>query len=212
MTRDDELFAAATRNRLLAADMFASLDQEQWAVASLCSGWTVREVAAHLIPHAGGVLALAAQVVRYRGDFDRMADASARRVAQRPTAEIVTELRSRAGTRLNPPGIGAAGPMTDTVVHLRDAAVPLGLAVTPDRESWLAALDFLVSRPAARGFVPRGRLRGLHLRASDAAWEWASGEAVITGDLEALAMAVAGRGIYLRDLSGPGVNVLRARI
>jgi hypothetical protein len=40
----------ATANRLLAADMFATLTPpEQWRMPSLCAGWTVREVAAHLL-------------------------------------------------------------------------------------------------------------------------------------------------------------------
>ena len=52
MPEVEELFAAAEANRLLAADMFAGLTEEQWLTPSLCAGWTVREVAAHLVPDA----------------------------------------------------------------------------------------------------------------------------------------------------------------
>ena len=76
MTDPAEIFAVATANRLLAADMFAALTPDQWATPSLCSGWTVREVAAHLVPPRGGLSlwSLAGQVLRYRGDLDRMVD------------------------------------------------------------------------------------------------------------------------------------------
>src|SRR5215211_3035369 len=65
-------------------------------------------------------------------------------------------LRERAGVRLKPPVTGAAGPMADTAIHLRDAARPLGLTVNPEPVSWVPVLEFLVSKPASRGFMPRG--------------------------------------------------------
>ena len=98
MTDAAEIFAIATANRLLAADMFAGLTQEQWATRSLCSGWTVREIAAHLVPPPNGLSlwSLAGQVIRYRGDLDRMVDDMTRRAAQRPIEDIVRELRASA--------------------------------------------------------------------------------------------------------------------
>lgn len=98
-----------------------------------------------------------------RGSFDRTADKASRGLAQRPTEQIVAILREKADWRYTPPGIGALGPMTDTCVHLRDAARPLGLETSPPLLDWRLALDFLVSPTARRGFVPRGRLDGLTL-------------------------------------------------
>jgi hypothetical protein len=46
---DDDIFALIAAERRRAADMFAVLDDAQWQTKSLCSEWTVREVAAHLI-------------------------------------------------------------------------------------------------------------------------------------------------------------------
>lgn len=37
-----------TAERRRVADLLAGLDDEQWAAPSLCDGWTVREVGAHL--------------------------------------------------------------------------------------------------------------------------------------------------------------------
>ena len=87
----------ATANRLLAADMFATLTAEQWRTPSLCAGWTVREVAAHLLEPLEtevGTLKLLISLVRYRGSLNRMVDDTTRKVAARPTDELVTGLRA----------------------------------------------------------------------------------------------------------------------
>jgi uncharacterized protein (TIGR03083 family) len=210
----ETVYQIATANRLLAADMFATLTPEQWRTPSLCAGWTVREVAAHFLePLETGVgtLKLLVYLVRYRGSLDRMVDDTARKAAARPTDELVTGLRERASTRLTPPVIGPFGPMTDTCIHLRDAARPLGLDACPPPASWRPALDFLVSKPATKGFIPRGRLTGLRLVATDQDWWHGDGPEII-GSSEAIAMAVSGRPAALDDLAGPGLDVLRRRI
>ena len=210
----EAVYRIATANRLLAADMFADLTPEQWRTPSLCAGWTIREVAAHLLEPLEtqvGTLKLLAYLVRYRGSLDRMVDDTARRVAARPTDELVSGLRERASTRLTPPVVGPLGPMTDTCIHLRDAARPLGLDVCPPPASWRPALDFLVSTPASRGFIPRDRLVGLRLVATDQDWQHGEG-AEIHGTSEAVAMAVSGRRVALDDLAGAGADVLRARV
>ena len=210
----ETVYQIATANRLLAADMFATLTPEQWRTPSLCAGWTVREVAAHFLePLETGVgtLKLLVYLVRYRGSLDRMVDDTARKAAARPTDELVTGLRERASTRLTPPVIGPLGPMTDTCIHLRDAARPLGLDACPPPASWRPALDFLVSKPATKGFIPRGRLTGLRLVATDQDWWHGDGPEII-GSSEAIAMAVSGRPAALDDLAGPGLDVLRRRI
>ena len=210
----EAVYRIATANRLLAADMFADLTPEQWRTPSLCAGWTIREVAAHLLEPLEtqvGTLQLLIHLVRYRGSLDRMVDDTARTVAARPTDELVSGLRERASTRLTPPVVGPLGPMTDTCIHLRDAARPLGLDVCPPPASWRPALDFLVSTPASRGFIPRDRLVGLRLVATDQDWQHGEG-AEIHGTSEAVAMAVSGRPAALDDLAGAGTDVLRARM
>jgi uncharacterized protein (TIGR03083 family) len=213
-SEDEAVYRIATANRLLAADMFADLTPEQWRTPSLCAGWTIREVAAHLLEPLEtqvGTLKLLIHLVRYRGSLDRMVDDTARTVAARPTDELVSGLRERASTRLTPPVVGPLGPMTDTCIHLRDAARPLGLDVCPPPASWRPALEFLVSTPASRGFIPRDRLVGLRLVATDQDWQHGEG-AEIHGTSEAVAMAVSGRPAALDDLAGAGTDVLRARV
>jgi uncharacterized protein (TIGR03083 family) len=213
MEDKDRVFALATANRLLAAGMFAGLTPQQWSTPSLCQGWTVREVAAHLVPPESGLspISLAGQIIRYRGDLNRMVDETARRAAKQPVEEIVRQLRDRASVRLKPPVVGAAGPMADSAIHLRDAARPLGFAVNPEPPAWAPVLDFLVSKPASKGFIPPGRLSGLRLVVDDGTWSWGDGPTV-SGTSEAVAMAVAGRAVVLSELSGDGVPLLAERL
>lgn len=208
----DHVYQLATRNRVLAASMFADLTDEQWSTPSLCEGWTVREVCAHLVPPKGGyrLLPLVWDVVRFRGDLDRMVDVTARELAGRSTAELVAALRERAGERLSAPVVGPYGPMVDTAIHLRDAARPLGLATSPPPEDWRPVLDFLLTRPAERGFVGTGRTQGLRLAATDLDWSHGAGD-LVRGTGEALALGIAGRPVAYDDLEGAGVELLRAR-
>ena len=46
---NDDLFRRTAANRRRAADLLAGLTPEQWSTPSLCAGWTVRELAGHLI-------------------------------------------------------------------------------------------------------------------------------------------------------------------
>jgi uncharacterized protein (TIGR03083 family) len=209
---EEHVYALARRNRLLAASMFAELSDEQWSTPSLCAGWTVRDVCAHLVPPKGGyrLLPLVRDVIRFRGDLDRMVDVRTRRLAARPPAELVAALRDRAGERLTAPVVGPHGPMVDTAIHLRDAARPLGLPTNPPPEDWRPVLDFLLTRPAERGFVGRGRSEGLRLEATDVDWSHGAGR-LVRGAAEALALGIAGRPAAYADLEGDGVEVLRSR-
>jgi uncharacterized protein (TIGR03083 family) len=205
-----EVFALIAAERRRAADMFDGLRDEQWAAQSLCAEWTVRDVAAHLIgPFCISVPRFLAGAL-LSGGFHTYSVKATRRLAQRPTPEIVAVLRANAERTFVPPGTGPAAPLTDLAVHTRDVARPLGLATTAPASAWRAVLDFLVSARASRGFVRRGRLEGLHLRATDL--DWSAGEGPeVTGPGEALALAMTGRVVALADLSGDGVAVLGGR-
>jgi uncharacterized protein (TIGR03083 family) len=214
-TDHEATYEVATATRLLAAEMFAGLTEEQWRSPSLCAGWTSREVAAHLAEPLETGMSLASLVValvRARGSLDRMVDVSATRYAARPTAELVATLRGRADVRLSPPIIGPRGPMCDSLIHLRDVARPLGLDANPPPEHWRHVLDFVTDpKGATTGFVGRGHLRSLRLVATDQDWTHGDG-AELHGPSEALVMALTGRSVALADLDGPGVEVLRGRL
>ncbi|MCH1868076.1 maleylpyruvate isomerase family mycothiol-dependent enzyme [Nocardioides sp. CFH 31398] len=215
-TDHEATYGVATATRRLAAEMFAGLSDEQWRTPSLCGGWTVREVAAHLAePLETGMstVGLLVGIVRARGSLDRMVDTSARRyAAARTPAQLVRTLRERADERLDPPVIGPHGPMSDSLIHLRDAARPLGAGANPPPEHWRHVLDFLTDPQAVtKGFSTPAARKGLRLVATDQDWTHGDG-AELTGPSEALTMALTGRAVALDDLSGAGVDVLRSRL
>ncbi len=161
--RDDEVVRLIAAERRRTADLLAGLTEEQWQAGSLCSEWTVRDVAAHLIgPFCVSVPRFMAGAVK-AGGFHRYSVRASRELARRPTAEIVATLRDHADSAFAPLGTGIRAPLTDVAVHTRDIARPLGLDTTATGQAWAEVLGFLTSRRAAFGFVPRGRLRDLRI-------------------------------------------------
>ncbi|MFI1991986.1 maleylpyruvate isomerase N-terminal domain-containing protein [Actinoplanes sp. NPDC020271] len=66
------VYAMTTANRLLIADVLDGLDDAQWRTPTLCAGWTVREMAAHLVqPMLVGFGKFFLVAVRHRGDTAR---------------------------------------------------------------------------------------------------------------------------------------------
>lgn len=190
--------------RRATADLLAGLTEWQWAQQSLCSAWTVKDVAVHLVPTTGkGLSEFLWATVRARGSLHKASESLVARYAARTTpTEVVADLRAGAEDRFAPPGVGVHGPYTDVMVHRLDIAVPLGIEVDRPVEPWRESLDFLVSGRGRRGFVRRG-LPELTLRASDLDWSHGSGPEV-AGPAAAIGLTLCGRSAWLDRLSGPG--------
>ena len=205
-----DVHARTAANRRLLADFFDGLDDAQLRTQSLCPAWTVREVLGHLVASMTGSLGgLLVDVVRAGGSVNRANASMARRTAQRPVAELTAVLREQADEHGAAPGVGPKGQLADGCLHLRDCARPLGLTDDVSLDDWRTLLDWLPGGVA--GLVPRRRMDGLALRATDQDWSWGAG-AELAGPSEALAMAVGGRSVALDDLAGEGVETLRARL
>jgi uncharacterized protein (TIGR03083 family) len=205
----DFVFAAVADERRAIAVLIDDLDDVQLATPSLCEGWDVKTVAAHLVSvFADGFWGFQAAAVRHFG-MHRGIDALARRRAQLPAAHIAASLRDGADRRLSPPIAGPISGLTDVLVHGGDIRIPIGLPFEPDPDLASLALDFLTGYRAV-AFAPLGRLRGISLRASDIGRSWGKG-AELRGPTAALMMAVCGRGALLDQLDGPGLSILRKR-
>ena len=200
----EELFDVLAEERRATADLLAGLAPEQWDAQSLCSAWTVKDVAVHLLPTTGkGIGEFLWATVRARGSLHRASESLVAKYAARQAPdEIVAALRDNAEDRFAPPGVGALGPYTDLLVHRLDIAVPLGIEVERPVEPWRPTLDFLVSAKGRRGFVSRGRPE-VTLRASDLDWSHGSGPEVV-GPVAAIGLTLCGRAAWLDRLNGPG--------
>jgi uncharacterized protein (TIGR03083 family) len=102
--------------------------------------------------------------------------------------------------------------LSELMIHQQDVrrAVDRPRSIPAARAS--RVLDFTLNRLGSLSVnLARGRTRGLRLVGSDAPWARGDGPEV-SGPLEALVMAVNGRASALRDLSGPGLPTLAARV
>jgi uncharacterized protein (TIGR03083 family) len=206
----ERVFTAVADERRQIATLIEGLDAAQLATPSMCSGWDVKTVAAHLACSVTDGLSGAMSLALRRGSLARAIDELACRRAQLPAADIVTILRQRANYRLSPPVFGPVAPFADILIHGGDIRIPLSLPFVPDLEQVGLALDFLTGRWPF-GFVPLGQLRGISLRGSDIDRSWGKG-AEIRGPVSALMMAVSGRTALLHKLDGPGLPILRQRL
>jgi uncharacterized protein (TIGR03083 family) len=206
-----DVFAAIADERRTLADMLSELSLEQQRAPSLCHGWSVHDVAAHLVmPLEVRMPAFLLTMLACCGDFDRANVRLTRQQAERPFDDVVEVLRRRAASSLTPPGSGPEAPLTDLLVHGLDIRWPLGLVRELPEDRVRTSLAFLVSR-SARGLVPRGRLDGLRFEADDI--DWAHGHGLsVRGRAEALLLALTGRSAALRVLAGDGLPTLRARL
>src|SRR4051812_32312354 len=107
----DGLWRAIDLERVGLADLLAQLTPEEWQRPSLCAGWRVRDVAAHLtLAHMGAAVALPA-FVRARGSFDRMVRDTACAAAVAPTDELVARIRAMVGSRRHAVGTTELEPL-----------------------------------------------------------------------------------------------------
>lgn len=131
--RRSEIFeeTCAERARLLA--LLERLTPEQWGSPSLCAGWRVREVVAHMtMPFRTTPLRFVTGLARARFSFDRYADRAARAdTAALTDDELVAQLRDNIRHGWRPPGGGEVGALSHDVIHGLDVSEPLGLPAPP---------------------------------------------------------------------------------
>src|SRR5580700_9738202 len=125
---------AAQRGELAA--VLDGLQTSVWDEPTLCTGWRVREVVAHItMPFRYNGRRFVLELAKSRGRFNEMADRLARRDAARMApAELAEAVRSNIGHPWRPPGGGFEGALAHDVIHGLDITVPLGLAFAVPEE------------------------------------------------------------------------------
>ncbi|MEV4482768.1 maleylpyruvate isomerase family mycothiol-dependent enzyme [Micromonospora coxensis] len=197
---DDELRAAVAAERREQATMLAALRPEQWDAPTLCDGWRVREVVAHItMPFRASLGRTVVDLVRAGGSVNRMADRCARRDAARLSpAQLVAALADNADHPWTPPGGGVAGALSHDVIHGLDVTVGLGTdrRVPPER---VAAVLAAMSPRSIRFFG--ADLTGVRLEATDLDWQFGAGTP-LRGLAQDLLLVVCGRRLPPGRLTG----------
>ncbi|MET9957348.1 maleylpyruvate isomerase family mycothiol-dependent enzyme [Streptomyces sp. NPDC006339] len=191
--------AIAAERRELAA-VLDGLSPEQWNAPSLCAGWRVREVAAHMTTGFRYSLARTVrELIRARGSLHRMTDHCARAdAAAHSTRELAAFLGDHAEHPWKPPVGGIEAALGHDVVHGLDITVALGLGrrVPEDR------VRILLNTVDARTLKFFGAdVDGVELRATDLDWSFGTGTP-LSGAAQDLLLLAFGRRLPPGHLHG----------
>lgn len=196
--------------RSLAATL-AGLDDEQWEQPSLCEGWTVKEVAAHVIAHPQiGWAQMPGMVARNLGHgYNAMIFREVKRLGERSTREsILADFETYDSSTRKVPTTTPVEPLIDALVHHQDILRPLGLRHEMAPEAAAVAADR--SRRLAFLSGSRAVVKGTRMVATDIDWSRGRGP-TLTGPVQELLMVCMGRGRVAEGLSGEGTELLPAQ-
>jgi uncharacterized protein (TIGR03083 family) len=206
---DDEIWAAIDVHRLRTAELLEQLSDVEWRHQSLCEGWTVEDVAAHLTMQQMGLREVLLGAVRHPGGMNRMIRQAAKRRARLPRRQIIAEIRGMVGSRRHNIGVTCQETLIDILVHSQDIALPLGRRLDVDPDAAAAAATRVWSYGGnSKAKVFKGiPLEDFRLSATDVAWSIGAGRE-IEGPILAILLLLTGRLAARPMLSGDGVAVL----
>lgn len=185
----DEIWRCVDEQRGKLADLIEGLDAQQLGAASLCEGWRVRDVAAHLTHSVMGPGQMLVAAVKSGFRFDPMIQRLGREDS-RSAEQIAANLRAMIGSRKKVPGTSVQQPLIEVLTHGQDITVPLGI-------DWPMPTDAAVEvarHLSAMRFPMNGarRVAGLRLVATDADFAVGQGREVRL-PIRDIVMIVAGR-------------------
>ena len=111
--------AATTAERLHLCTLLEQLEPNEWDTPSLCDGWKVRDVVAHLTLATHETMRdMIVGIIRARGSFDRMMRDTATNRAKRfePDA-LIEQVRTTADSTRRAPMSSPLDPLVDIIVH-----------------------------------------------------------------------------------------------
>ena len=207
----DQILQELTAERADLCDFLEQLDPHDWSTPSLCAGWTVHDVVAHLtlnteVTTLGFMLGL----IRARGNFDRMSLQRAHNEAatSSPTS-LIARLRQHAGSPQRAPGSAHIDPLLDVLIHGQDIARAVNRPRPIPNHRALPALEHAI---ASRFYGAPKRFRGMRLVATDAHWSHGDGPHEIRGTAAELLLVATGRTAGLANLTGNGVPTVSERL
>lgn len=213
---EDRLWEMIDGRRRSTADLLDGLTDEEWDQPSLCEGWTVRHVAAHLTLQQQGIGDALMAMLRHpailrRPTLNGLIHNSALMQSRLPRKEITARIRAMVGSRRHNAGVTPRDTHTDIVLHGQDIALPLGTHLPLDpAEAAVAAHRLWQTRQSRLSVVYRKLpLDGNRLVADDVDWQVGDGTDV-RGPILALLMTLGGRTALVHQLHGPGADTLRS--
>ena len=207
-----DTFALIALQRRAVADVLESLSAEEWQAPSLCDGWRIQEMAAHLtMPFRVGNPRFFLSVIGAGGSIPKVMNRFALAHGGEPPASLIAYLRDNAESRFVPPTFPDVASLNEIVVHGFDVSIPTGRHVEVPEEVSRLVLDYLVSPKVGYVHSTKGLANGVHLVSTDSTWSWGSGPEV-TGTNFGLIMLLARRPIGFDHVNGDGVDLIRRHL
>lgn len=206
-----DVWPAVHAERAALIDDLATLSPQQWDTPSLAAGWTVHDVAAHLVDNARTTpWRLLTVMARARFDFDRQNAQGVAAQRGATPAVTLTRLREVARRTSGPPTRLAAleSRLVEEIAHGEDIRRPLGLTRAYPAAALDGAIRYQGATPEAIGGAKALASR-VTLVADDTGLRLGQGPQ-IQGPALAILMLLTGRRHALDELRGPGLDLLAA--
>ena len=197
---DSDLQPIVASQLLSLADLLDGAADAQWEAPSLCEGWRVREVIAHMTMAARySDEAFMAELAACEYDFPRLSNLIAGRDAELQTAELVVNLRSDKMLHWAPPGGGYHGALNHAVIHSLDVTAPLDVPRLASDGAIGIVLDDLCEGGGHEHFGTDISER--RLEATDLDWSYGSGR-LLRAEAADLALMICGRTVPNERVKG----------
>ncbi|MDT5186441.1 MAG: hypothetical protein QOI29_4599 [Mycobacterium sp.] len=207
---DDGLLAAFDEHaeRRVLVDDLAGLESAAWETPSLCAGWAVRDVVAHLAATAAlSRVCFAREFVLAKSSVERIVETQVALALDQDASASSAALQTVMNSFASPP-LPLVTRIIEIVVHGEDIRRPLGLKHVYSTKLIADAVEYLSGDLASGG---KKRLKGLTLEATDVDFSFGD-KPLVTGSAVALLLTASGRSAALDELSGPSVSQLVSRI
>lgn len=203
-----EIWAIVRPEREALAEDLEPIDGAAWTTASMCPGWTVRDVLAHMTALARMTPRVFVSKVLASGfNLSRLQARDISLEKGNSVEETLARFRGVASRRNGLPG-QAKTLIGETLMHAEDIRRPLGI----EHDYPIAALVTVANHYKGSNLVAgtKRRITGLSLKATDIDWSTGSGP-VVSGPMLSILLAMAGRHAAIADLEGEGAELLRSR-
>lgn len=208
----DQIWQAIDAQRTSLTDLLEHLSDDEWLQPSLCAGWTVRDVAAHLTLQQVGPGGALGMMFRWQGSLDNTIQHLARlSAAALTTRQIIAGIRGMIGSRRHTFGVTYLETLTDILVHSQDIALPLGRRLGMPPEAAAVAASRVLSMRWPPPIPSARKMAGVRLSATDTSWSAGDGPEV-RAPMAALLLVCCGRLAALPQLSGEAAPDLAARL
>ena len=207
MAKTDRWPVIHTERKALASDL-TGISPDRWEQESLCTGWTIRDVVAHMT--ATAKITPASFFPKLVGSGFRLSRLQSKDIAREKGSSASDTLGAFASvltSEKHPPGPPETM-LGETIVHSEDVRRALGIPHDYPTEALVAVADFYKGSNLILG--TKTRIAGLSLHATDTTWSHGTGPEV-AGPMLSLVMAMTGRKRAIDDLSGEGAATLRSR-